>query len=889
MSSMWDDRRMRARWWCALPTVIVGLISAASVTALSTATQVRPWEDRGLGADRRAQLLVATMTLDEKTALLYGYGAKRVGPDRWQVYVKGNDRLGIPDMTQGDSPSGILVGSDAVIQMPASIGLAATWSLDDARAYGDVMGGEARALGYGVLQGPNVDIARDPRHGRAYDTLGEDPHLIGRLATEYVRAVQAHRVIASAKHFVANTIETDRTKLDVRVHERTLHELYLAPFRDLVRHADVGMVMCAYNMVNGVPVCDAADLIRQLLREQWGFTGIVRTDAGAAHTVASIVDGVDQEFRGELHFGKELIAAVRSGEIPDAAVDSAVRDILRTMIAHGIFDDPPRRTSVDVPADAVRARRVAEDSIVLLRNRHRMLPLDSARLHSIVVIGPDANDTLTAGGPAHRAPLGKDTIVEALRQRLPNVSVDYAPGVDPISPVAELPGFPQLPSSIMTAADGSSGTTAKYLDAEGRVLVSRVDTCTCFSTASMFVDSVAVHPPAPQQVASIDWSGRISIPTSGTYGFDFVTPDAAKLEIDGRLVLDAETTHALTRKAARLQLSAGKHDFRVAYRLGTAKGEREPVGHSHVLKVGWLAPPGVYEPSIAAAARRAAAADIALVVVRDLESETLDRVNLTLPNDQDRLIEAVARANPRTVVALTTGSAVLMPWSSRVPAILEAWYGGTAAGAALSSVLFGDADASGRLPISFPASLADLPTALATQFPGVNGVARFTEGLRVGYRHYGAPHGPRAAYPFGFGLSYTAFAYGQLLLTRHQIPAIDVPETTSEETPAVVVNVRVSNRGDRAGVAVPQVYIRFPSTATEPAAILKGFERIQLGPGKSALISLPLRTRDFAVYVPSERRWKVQPGVYRVCVGTSSTALLLCGDVTAHSAASAAR
>ena len=218
------------------------------------------------------------MTLEEKSALLYGYSTKEVGAERWQVYVKGNERLGIPDMTQGDSPSGLLIGSDAVTQMPAPIALAATWSVADAKAFGEVLGSEA--LGYRVLHGPNIDIARDPRHGRVYDTFGEDPYLSGRLATEYVRSVQAQRVIADAKHFVASSIEKDRRIVDVQVDERTLQEIYLSAFYDVVRGAEVGMVMCAYNKVNGVYACDSRDLLTGLLRDRWRFTGIVRTDAG---------------------------------------------------------------------------------------------------------------------------------------------------------------------------------------------------------------------------------------------------------------------------------------------------------------------------------------------------------------------------------------------------------------------------------------------------------------------------------------------------------------------------------------------------------------------------------------------------------------------------------
>ncbi|WP_437884380.1 beta-glucosidase [Pseudomonas sp. LRF_L74] len=847
------------------------LLLAVSVT--SAFADAKPWLNRTLPAAERARLLLAAMTLEEKSALLYGYGSKVRGDERWQVYVKGNPRLGIPDMTQGDAPNGLMIGSRDVTQMPASVALAATFSRSLAHAYGEVIGRETHDLGYGVIHGPNVDVLRDPRHGRAHESYGEDPVLVSAMATAYVQGVQTQGVLADAKHFAVNTVEQDRLSVDARIDARTLNELYLAPFQDVVQDAQVAMVMCAYNKINGTHACDDRWLIQDLLRGKWGFTGIVRTDAGAVHGMDALRIGVDQEFREESQFGKRLIAAVHDGSFPEAAVDAAVLHILQTMMRYGIFDNLPQRTSTDLSAHAEQAQRVAEQSIVLLKNDAGLLPLDNG-IGSLALIGAAAADVRTAGGPANPAPAGKDTVLKALRERLPHTRILFEPGIDDISMVSTAPGYPPLSSAMLQAdASGTPGLTARYEQRQG-TLLSRIDACLCFTPVRGFEDialsSVASLQAPPENVRKVQWQGQLQVDSEGDYGFDLVGAGIGRLRIDGetQLMLDSQTDERVQRS---LNLAVGAHRIELTFEPHQGKGH---------LKVGLLAPEHSLDPRMQAAVAAAKQADVAVVVVRDLASEANDRPGLSLPNDQERLIRAVAAANPRTVVVLASGSAVSLPWRDQVPALLEAWYGGTRGGAAIARVLLGEVDPGGRLPVSFPEREQDLATSAITRFPGVAGVTLYPEGLATGYRHHNRDGAPKAAYPFGYGLSYSTFAYSDLRLSRTRFEAgAPASDGTFKGLPALQVRLRVSNTGKRAGTVVPQVYLRYPLAAQVPTPLLKAFDSVYLQAGESREVVFELDQRAFSTFEGASGQWHVLPGRYLIGAGDSSVDLPLKANV----------
>jgi len=849
-------REIRFRRIAIGPTAAAWLALGLHWAGGNACADERPWLDRSRAAGERARLMVGQMTLEEKSALLYGYGTREIGGERWQVYVKGNQRLGIPDMVQGDSPAGIWQGSNDVTQLPASSALAATFSREAARSYGRLLGRETRALGYGVIHGPNVDVQRDPRHGRAHETFGEDPWLTSAIGTQYVLGVQENAVMADAKHFAVNTVEQDRRSTDARLSRKVLEELYLFPFQDVIEDADVAMVMCAYTRINGVHACNDENLLQDVLRKRLAFDGIVRTDAGAEHSLRSLSLGVDQEFRSEKHYGKVLIAAVTKGDFPEQDVDAAVVRILTAMIKYGIFDDPPRRVGADLAASGRQAQGIAEQSIVLLKNDRGILPLDQST-RSVAVIGAAAVDQRIHGGPTNPSPAGKISFLDAIKARLPDARIIFKAGVDPILGISAAKGLPQLPSGALRAPDDTRGAQGTYFDSDGKQIESRVDFCLCVSQGSQFSSTVTTSQAAPKAAASAVWRAKLLADVAGHYQFDAVADAAVTLSIDGIRVLSKDKGPAVA--DGNLDLAAGPHDIEVHL-----AGEGN-------FKLGWNPPAPSIDADIADAVTAASAADVAIVVARDLESEELDRPTLTLPNDQDRLIQAVLHANPRTIVVLATGSAVTMPWLDNAPAVVEAWYGGTRGAAALAAVLFGDVNPSGRLPITFPKGDDDLPTAERAQFPGVDRVTLYREGLRTGYRYFNGVNAPQPLFPFGYGLSYTTFAFSDIVADRADFGIGDPgKDATFKGRQAVSVSVKVTNTGRVRGTAVPQLYIAYPEASGEPAALLRGFDKIELAPGETKAVTFVLDQRAFSNF--SERRncWVVDEGVYNISIGASS-------------------
>ncbi|MFI6325372.1 glycoside hydrolase family 3 C-terminal domain-containing protein [Nonomuraea sp. NPDC050556] len=789
------------------------------------------------------------MTLEEKAAMLHASGRKVVGDQTWQVHVKGIERLGIPDLTMADGSTGLRGGT----QLPAPIALGASFDVEAARKYGDLLGAETRAMGYGVLLAPTVNLARDPRHGRTFEGFGEDPFLIGTLAVPQTTAIQAHDVIADAKHLAVNNVENDRETLDVSIDERVLNELYLPHFKDVVMKTDLGSLMCSFNKINGVHACDDDDLLNRLLRDRWGFKGFVRTDANAHHTMKSVEHGLDQELPNSWTLDDDLVKAVRDGQVSERAVDTAVTRILRTMVKSGVYDNPPERTGVDVQDGLAKAQELAEDGIVLLRNQNNALPLKTPQ--KVAVIGADAANTATyGGGSANIKPAVKDTILDAIRQRVPGTT--YAPGVDPIGPASVLPGYDVAPSSVMRANDGTPGLTASYYrepDFTNRI-AQRVEPCVCIDDG-WYADGGTVILKPPGKPRSARWTGTITAPADGTYSFDLSSFDSAQLFINNEKIIDNSGTHPATPKSGNAVLKAGQPlPIKIDYVIAQ---DNDFVDVSRKLKLGWQPPAEAQDPAIAQAAQTAKDAEVAIVVVRDYASEATDRTTLALPNSQDALVAAVAKAQPNTIVVLTTGSAVAMPWADQVPAIVEAWYGGSAGGAALARVLFGDVDPGGHLPITFPRSHEDLQTAAKERFPGIDRLAVYGEGMKVGYRGVENP-----LYAFGHGLSYTSFSYEGLALDRSAFVAGAAADHGGfDGRAAVTASFTVKNTGARYGEAVPQVYVQRQ---------LKGFQKVRLAPGESKRVTIALDQQAFAVYEPKADQWRIPQGDFTVEVADSA-------------------
>jgi beta-glucosidase len=734
--------------------------------------------------------------------------------------------------------------------------------------------------------------------------------LQARLVVPEIRALQAHPVQASLKHYIVNNQEYKRATLDVRIDERTLEEIYLPPFTAGVQAGRVASVMGAYPKVNGTFGCENPYTLTTILREQLGFRGWVINDFGANHrTVESANAGLDMELGGPKSWGAPLLAAVHTGQVSAARIDEMVRRILRPMVGLGLFDHPVAVRPFPVQQHGAVARLIGEQGIVLLKNQAvaptgvPLLPLSSQALRSIAVIGPDADNAAAAGGGSGRVQLTYTvSVLEGIRRRAgEGVRVDWAPGTDRISVGVMLPGPPAIPSAVLTPADAAHrehGLRAEYWpnpSFAGEPAVVRTEAQLNLNLGFFTLPRVqAVSPqfPPPPDVGdkiSVRWTGSLTIPASGDYLLSLTSLGSARLYLDGQLLIDASRSEV--EKAAdssrwipqfvewggwgaqvhtaTLPLIAGEvHTVGIEY---AADLPEQSWIYGAQVRFGWQPPADVVAPWIAEAAARAGRSDVAIVVVRDYNTEGWDRPSLRLPNEQDRLIRAVTAANPRTVVVLTAGGAVeTASWEDSTPAVLQAWYTGQEQGSAIARVLFGDVNPGGKLPITFPRSEDQTPVATPAQYPGIDGVVHYSEGIFVGYRGYDQ-FGIEPQYPFGYGLSYTTFAYSEFQLT---------PEMTDGKA-AIRVRFMLTNTGSRAGTEIAQVYLGLPAAVGAPPKRLVGWARVPLELEGRQQVTVTLdpqsAERPLSYWNADTHGWEIATGDYQVYVGASSRDIRLTG------------
>ncbi|SEO98828.1 glycoside hydrolase family 3 C-terminal domain-containing protein [Actinacidiphila rubida] len=832
----------------AIPLAVPAAAGSGSGSASGTPA-ARPWLDGSLPTEKRIDLLLQQMTNAEKASLMTSV-AKPAGSHA-TGYTPGVDRLGVPGMSFTDGPGGVRDGQPATA-LPSPVSLAASFDTQLARGYGTVMGTEAKSRGYQVIYGPMVNIVRTPLGGRDFETLGEDPRLAGGIAASEIEGIQAQGVAAQVKHYAGNNQEDARTTSSSNIDERTLHEIYLPAFEKAVKDAHVWSVMCAYNKVNGTYACENAQILKDVLIDTWKFDGVVDTDYPANHsTVASALAGLDQEFSGTTYF-QQLPAAVAAGQVPQSVLDEAARRILRLEFRTGLFD-PQTPPAADYEADSAFARQAAEDGSVLLKNDGATLPLDTSKLSSLAVIGPNADTAVTGGGGSSAVtPYKKVDPLSGLRTRLGG-SVDITS-----VKAGQGSGVPAIPASALSGLQGQyfANTTLS-----GTPVLTRSD-----STIDFDWGTGAPDPSLPADGFSARWTGTLTAPTTAAYTFGATSDDGSRIYLDGKLIADNWGDHAVsTVKSAPVQLTAGEpHSLKVEY--------YENAGGASV-SIGWTAP-GLPDPSLQAAADAAAKADAAVVVVGDSSSEGSDRRTLALPGNEDDLIRAVAAANPRTVVVLRAGAPVLMPWLSDVPAVLDMWYPGQEDGNALAALLTGDAAPGGRLPVSFPATDTQTPTAAAPgRYPAVNGVYDYSEGLEVGYRWY-QQENQTPLFPFGYGLTYTSFRLSNLR------GAPGVLNVSPDGSAPVQVSVDVTNTGRRTGSEVVQLYLGHPAGSGEPPKTLATFAKVSLTPGQTKTVHLTLTADDLRVWDSTAHDWTVLDGRYPLYVGESSASTPLTGAVS---------
>ncbi|BCJ32199.1 glycoside hydrolase family 3 C-terminal domain-containing protein [Actinocatenispora sera] len=836
----------------ALATAFTLVAAALPAATLASSAQAAPnpdcpWIGSHAPIDSRVQQVLARMSLDDEIAMVHGAGGSA-----YTGYVPGNDALCIPALKLQDGPTGVRMADTT--QLPSATTLAATFDQRAARRYGSVVGAEDRTKGVDVDLGPTVNIVRDPRWGRSFESYSEDPYLTGKIGAGDIEGIQSHGVMAQVKHWAVYNQETHRNTAndDVQIDDRSVHEIYAAAFGTIVDEAKPSSAMCSYSVVNGSFACENAYL-NQILKQDFGFDGFITSDWGGTHSTAGSANaGMDMEMPGSTYFGAALKQAVTDGQVPRSRLDDMVGRILRQEFRFGLFDHPSADTPT-APASTDKhvatARQISEDGTVLLKN-DGVLPLNDKKLGSIAVIGDGAGpDTMTAGGGSAKvAGTGTVTPYEGIKARAGSgIDVRYAQGN-----LGSSGKLPAVDSRYLTPADGSGhGLTGAYYDnttMSGDPVATRTDPQVSFT----FGDA---NRPAgvPANNFSTRWTGTLTPPQTGSYTFGLTSDDGSRLLIDGKQVIDNWRNQAEHTETAQVTLTANK-PVSIEVDYYQAAGDA-------VVNLGWTLPDS--DP-LAQAVQVAKDSDVAVVYANDYESEGSDLKDIDLPGTQNAMIAAIADANPNTIVVLNTGSAVTMPWLSKVKGVFEAWYPGQDAGNAIAALLFGDTNPSGKLPVTFPTSLDQVPASTAAQWPGVDGKVSYSEGLRVGYRWYDS-QGLTPAFPFGYGLSYTSFRLSGLHLSGH----------TLEAHRRLTASVSVTNTGHRSGDQVVQLYLSDPKAAGEPSAQLKGFAKVSLRPGRTRRVTLHLTAADASVWSSDAHAWQLTPGTYTVHVGDSSTHLPL--------------
>jgi beta-glucosidase len=798
---------------------------------------------------------IAALTLEEKVQLL-------TGRDFWSTWP--NEKIGLRRMVVSDGPSGVRGEvwdeRDPSLNLPSATALASSWDPGIACRYGAAAAAEARRKGVNVVLGPTINLHRSPFGGRHFEAFSEDPVLTADIAAAYVRGVQGGGVGATPKHYIANDSETDRFTVDVRVGERALRELYLLPFEKAVTEAGAWLVMSSYNSVNGTTVTEN-ELLETPLNSEWGFDGVVVSDWTAVRSLASAAASQDLVMPGpDGPWGDALVLAVRSGEVPESAVDRKVARILTLARRTGAFGGPAAGSVHGAPAraedGAAFARLAAVEGTVLLENRvlagNRVeLPWDPARLRSVAVIGDNAALARTqGGGSATVLPEYTVSPLDGLRAALPGTEVSYSRGAVVQQGVTELP-LAQMTNPVT----GRPGVRVRFLAADGTELFAE-------DRRSTMLVYFGGNAPVGRS-AAVELATRFTPAESGTVRVGFAAVGHGKVYLDGELIVDevAVSEHADLGAAlmappiaaAEVTLTGGKPaELRFEYDLADRDG---PLADLLWLRFGTEPAESDADALIAAAAAAAARADVALVVVgtnSEVESEGYDRTSLALPGRQDDLVRAVAAANPRTVVLVNAGAPVLLPWRHQVAAVLVGFFGGQEFGHAVADVLLGAAEPGGRLTTTWPAAEADVPVLSTTP---VDGKLDYAEGIHIGYRAW-LRQDAAPAYWFGAGLGYTDIAVtgiGALASAR-------AGETFE-------VTVEVANRGERDGKQVVQVYAERPDSAVDrPVRWLVGFAPARVPAGQTARVAVSVPTRLLAYWADG---WRYEPGGYLLRAGTS--------------------
>ncbi|MGB7759516.1 MAG: glycoside hydrolase family 3 C-terminal domain-containing protein [Bryobacteraceae bacterium] len=896
-----SDRKFHKCFAVAAPMALI-CICATFATAQTAPT---------VTGNPRVDKLLSQMTLEEKIAMVHGTGEDPSTNQGQAGYLAGIPRLGIPSLRLADGPPGVLTRVPSTAPT-ATMGLAATFSREDAKQNGILVAREARAHGIDVVLQPFINIDRDVMYGRGYNTYGEDPLLTGQIGAAFIRGVQGQGVMAQAKHYVG--YDTDGT--NVFVDQQTLHEIYAAPFADAAE-AEVSSIMCSYNKVNGPYSCGNSQTLNGILKKEIGFKGFVTSDWGATHATDFINAGLDLEMPGPLPVSwngpsyfengtpvspgppdpedaedatrdglpeepagppwvsqpepkpaTNLRKEVQDGLVTEATITVAAGRVLNQMDKFGLLDGKSKHgvTPSAVAENARIVQKTGEDAAVLLKNEGESLPLKKSDLQSLVLIGPGAGQTIAVGMTGEKAvglPEREIGTLEALKRITGSdegVKLTYAVAND-------LTGTPVPP---------------EFLSHDGKPGIERISGNGAPAQVDSQIDFTKSNGKALPANSTNKWRGTLTIPATGAYRLHLqVLGCFSNLLVDGKRVARVglnwihgdvtqagqddimPTTDGLDNVRIELHLSAGPHAITVSTRPDSSNNPAQ-------VRLNWVTPQqqkANHDAAIATAKRARTAVVFAW---------SRGRPEFALPGDQDKLIEDVAAVNPNTIVVLNVSQPVAMPWLKNVKAVLQMWWPGDEGGWATANILLGKKNPAGRLPFTWARRFEDMP-ANNPAYPertkkGVDGKTTFSEGIYVGYRWFDK-EGIDPLFPFGYGLSYAKFEYSGL-------------RVVSADNGGVDVSFQVKNSSKTAGDEVPQVYLGAPGDRPAGAKFavhaLAGFDRITLSPGESRTVSLHLPLRRFQYWSTASKSWITATGLRRMYVGASSRDLRLEAPVTIH-------
>ncbi len=843
--------------YTGLILLVLGLVMGGSMLSIAQAEQNNIQQlsnaikqDRFNGLEEKIEGLLQQLTLDEKILLVHSNG---------KFSVSSIERLGIHELWLSDGPHGVREetarnewlpagwNDDHATYLPPLIAIASSWDKDLARRHGEVLGSESRHRRKDIILGPGVNMARLPINGRTFEYMGEDPYLAATLVVPEIQGIQSKDVAACVKHYALNTQEKNRRKWNANPDERTLREIYLPAFEAAVKEGGVYSVMGSYNSIRGEQASQNKHLI-DILKKEWGFDGVLMTDWNvlindfdAANNGLDLEMGTNAPSYDEFKMARALRDHVRAGRIPLSVLNDKVRRMLRLQFRIGMMDEYRMGGQRNTKAHHQVTYDITAGATVLLKNDDNFLPLNKKQIKNILVLGPNADKAHgTGGGSSQVKSLYEITPLQGLKEELGdsvNITHMRARSSKSILPIA---------GDYVVTRHAGTGTPAWRL----------------------------IHYKTAQRKKTIHWAwlpdSAYSSPVS--VGNEYVTMKARlkplqsgehklKLSLKGQFELKVNNKVVLTHQSNNnkiieypISLKADQeYNFTINY-----------TGNQSYL-LGWDAPGSLFssEDEYVAAAKSADAVIYFGGLSHADDRESKDRTNIILPNAQDEVIKDLLGANSNTIVFITAGSAVEMPWVEQAKAIVWGWYGGMEAGRSYADVLVGNVNPSGKMPMTLPRKLADTAAIALDDYNAQE--ALYKEGVFIGYRWF-EQQNIKPLFPFGHGLSYSQFEYTNIAPSELNI----------SDQNNIVISATITNTGSRKGAEVVQLYLHDESASVErPLKELKGFNRVELAPGESNIVTFTLTPRDLSFWDINTNNWLAETGQFNVMLGSSHTDIRL--------------